>query len=380
VELHVIRRLSPLLPLAALVLAGCASDIWPVATNPFTTVNPSTDFGQATQDIYATITYWVIGISIVVYTILAYVLIRFRDDGSPGNPVQVHGNPTLEFAWTLAPVFIVIAITIPTIRTIFEIGNTAPSDALEVRVVGKRWWWEFAYVENAIVTANELHVPAGANISLLLESDSVIHSFWVPRLGGKRDAVPGRINRMWFKITDTPTAGNPIEYLGECAEYCGEEHARMRKRVYAHTPEDYAQWVTDMKTPYVFADPSVQEKGEAAFSAVGCAGCHTILGNKTANGKKGPNLTRFGARHSIGAGAAPLDGKTDAEKAELLGQWIRDPDSLKLGVTVRHNISRGPQGDNDGMNIPRPDNDGNGLPDITDDEVNALVTYLLTMK
>lgn len=379
-----IRRLSRLLPslvpIVALVLVGCATDIWPAAKYPFTTVNPSTDFGQAIQLIYASITYWVLSIAVIVLAILTYVVIRFRDDGSAGNPKQVHGNATAEFAWTLAPVFIVVAITIPTIRTIFQIGDTAPKNALEVRVVGKRWWWQFQYVDSGIVTANELHVPAGVPISLLLESDSVIHSFWVPRLGGKRDAVPGRINRMWFTIQDTPTAGNPIEYLGECAEFCGEQHARMRKRVYAHTADEYSQWVTDMKTPYVFADPSIQQKGEAAFDAVGCAGCHAITGNKTATATKGPNLTRFGARHSIGAGAVLLDGLDDAKKAELLGQWIRDPDSLKMGVTMRHNISRGPAGDNDGMNVPRPDDNGDGLPDITDDEVSAIVTYLLTMK
>lgn len=374
------RSLASLVPIVALALVGCASDIWSPDKYPFTTVSPSTDFGAATQGVYAEITYWVLGVAVIVYIILAYVVIRFRDDGSAGNPVQVHGNATFEFGWTLAPVFIVVAITIPTIRTIFAQGDTAPGDATEIRVVGKRWWWEFDYVKDGIVTANEIHVPAGKDLSFLLQSDSVIHSFWVPRLGGKRDAVPGRINRMWFKIQDTPTAGNSIEYLGECAEFCGEEHARMRLRVYAHEPAEYDQWVATMKTPYVFADPSVQAKGEAAFSDVGCAGCHSILGNKTATGTKGPNLTRFGARHSIGAGAVLLDGLDDAKKAQLLGQWIRDPDSLKMGVTMRHNISRGPEGDNDGMNVPRPDDNGDGLPDITDDEVNALVTYLLTMK
>lgn len=353
------------LPLVALGLAGC--NLWPADTNPYTTIHPSTDFGQHTQDVYETVTWWVVGISIGVAALMIYVLVRFRDDGSPGNPKQIHGNPQLEFAWTLLPVLIVIAITVPTIRTIFIQGDAAPEGSLEIRVVGKRWWWAFEYLENGVVTANELHIPAGRPVSLLLESDTVIHSFWVPRLGGKRDAVPGRVNRIWFTVTDTPTAGQPIEYLGECAEYCGEQHARMRKRVYAHTAEDYAAWVEKMKTPVKLADAQLQQKGEELFGTAGCAGCHTMVGNKTANGKTGPSLTRYGDRHSIGAGAVTFDGKSEEEKLELLKQWLRDPDSLKSGTTMKGNASRAL----DGMNIPR---------ELSEDEVDVLARYLLAQK
>ncbi len=302
---------------------------------------------------------------------------RFRDDGKPGNPKQIHGNAALEFGWTLAPVFIVIMITVPTIKTIFEIGGQAPEGALEVRVTGKRWWWAFEYMESGVVTANELHLPAGKPISLLLESDTVIHSFWVPRLGGKRDLVPGRVNRMWFTIQDEVAENaEPIEYLGECAEFCGEQHARMRKRVYAHHPNDFAEWLEAMKVPTKIDDTNTAAKhGEELFSGTGgCAGCHTVVGNAAATGKTGPNLTHYADRHSIGAGAALLDGKSPEERTALLSQWLRDPDSIKHGSTKHANASRA----TDGMNLPDANNDG--LPDLTEAEVADLVAYLMALK
>lgn len=363
-----------LAPLALLVLAGCES-LWPPDTNPYTTIHPVSDFGHATQEIYAQVTAWTLAIWVVVFILLGYVLIRFRDDGSPGNPKQVHGNPQLEFAWTLFPIFVVIAITVPTIRTIFKLADAAPEGAVEIKVIGKRWWWRFDYLASGVVTANELHIPAGQPVSLLLESDTVLHSFWAPRIGGKRDLVPGRVNRIWFTTDEIPPPGQPIEYLGECAEYCGEQHARMRFRVYAHEPNDFQQWLKDMATPVTFADPNLQKRGEEVFASAGCAGCHVVVGNKLANGVQGPSLTRFGQRHSVGAGAALFDdiskpGPDDIaheEKRKILYQWLKDPDSLKSGTTAKTNASRVI----DGMNIPR---------ELTDEELNILVDYLLAMK
>ena len=351
---------------AVLLLAGC--NLWPADKNPFTTIHPVTDFGQHTQELYELITWWTVIIAILVFALLGYILIRFRDDGQPGNPKQIHGNPQLEFGWTLIPVMIVIAITVPTIRTIFIMGDAAPEGALEVRVIGKRWWWEFEYVESGVRTANEMHLPVGQPISLLLESDTVIHSFWVPRLGGKRDAVPGRINRIWFTIQEAVGVGQePVEYLGECAEFCGEQHAKMRKRVYARAPEDFQKWLTTMQEPVQLADAAFQQKAEQTFSSAGCGGCHTVVGNKAANGRVGPSLTRFGDRHSVGAGAALFDGLDEAGKHEILKQWIQDPDSIKSGSTMNTNASRVL----DGMNLPR---------EVSDEEADTLAKYLLSLK
>jgi len=360
---------------AVMSLAGC--ELWPADTNPFTTVQPSTDFGHAIQAIYEQVTWIVMIILVLVFALLGYVLVRFRDDGSPGNPKQIHGNAALEFGWTLAPVFIVIMITVPTIRTIFEIGGQAPEGAVEVRVTGKRWWWAFEYLESGVVTANELHLPVGKPVSLLLESDTVIHSFWVPRLGGKRDLVPGRVNRMWFTIQDEVAKGAPpIEYLGECAEFCGEQHARMRKRVYAHHPDDFDAWLVDMKTPVEITDPKALAGKEIFTGNGGCAGCHTVKGEPAATGKTGPSLTRYADRHSIGAGAYLFDGKTPEEIHDALVVWVQDPDAIKRGSTKDANHSRGV----DGMNIPDRNNDQKMGHEFTEEEADQLVAYLLALK
>lgn len=333
-------------------LTGCQP--YPRETYPYTTTDPSTDFGDLILDPYLRITWIVFGVFVGVFALLGYVLVRFRDDGSQGNPEQIHGNLSMEIGWTLLPIVLVLLMIVPTIRTIFTLANAAPKDAVEIRVIGQRWWWEFQYVKEGITTANELHIPAGRPVSLFIESDSVIHSFWTPRLGGKRDAVPGRVNRMWFTVQDAIEAGKPETYLGECAEYCGESHALMRYAVVAHEPAEYEQWVKSMQAPPAVADAAVEKAGKDAFAAGGCVGCHAITGNDQALGKKGPNLTRFGTRQYVAAG-------TVHNTPENLAQWLRDPDSVKPGTVGRF----------DGMNIPVQ---------LTEDQITALVNYLQALK
>jgi cytochrome c oxidase subunit 2 len=349
--------------------------------------------------VYLTITWWVLGVAVVVLALMAFVLYRFRDDGSPGNPEQIHGNPTLEMAWTLIPVAIVIAIVIPTVRTIFQIADAAPDDAVEIRVVGKRWWWEFQYLKNdddvkqSFVTANEMHLPVGRPVSLMLESDSVIHSFWVPRLGGKRDAVPGRVNRIWFTIQDEPElddAGNdiPIEYRGECAEYCGEAHAYMRFDVFGRSEAGFRNWVAQHLEPEgPPAENVAAVEGQQLFGELKCNACHAIRGT-TYLGRIGPDLTRFGTRARMGS--AIMDTTT-----EHLTQWIQDPNVLKPGTSMAANVSRGPVGADDGMNLLKT----NGNAQVADDarvyedperpgywkfrddaDVDKVVEYLLSLK
>lgn len=346
-----------------LLLAGCARPWQYEEGFPLTTTDASTDFNEAILQVYGTITYITIVVFVIVSALLAYVLYRFRDDGSPGNPEQIHGNIQLEIGWTLIPVVIVIALLVPTVRTIFQIADAAPEGALEIRVIGKRWWWEFQYVESGVITANEMHLPVDRPVSLLLESDTVIHSFWVPRLGGKRDLVPGRTNRIWFTIDsskDGVAAGQPHRYLGECAEYCGESHALMRFDVIAHTPDEFEGWLTAMQTPPALSDDALVRRGEQAFSEGGCVGCHTIVGNDAAKGTQGPSLTNYGDRVRLASGTIP-------NTPENLLAWIRDPDAIKPGTTKWSNPSRGL----DGMNIPV---------ELTVEQVNALVAYLMSLK
>lgn len=346
-----------------LLLAGCGRPWQAEDGYPLTTTDASTEYGEAILGVYGTITYISIVVLVVVTALILYVIFRFRDDGSPGNPEQIHGNTQLEIGWTLIPVVIVISLLVPTIRTIFELADAAPEGALEVRVIGKRWWWVFEYVEAGVVTANQLHLPADRPVSLLLESDTVIHSFWAPRLGGKRDLVPGRTNRIWFTINsneDGIAAGNPHRYLGECAEYCGESHALMRFDVIAHAPDEFERWLAAMQQPVSLPNDALIKRGEQAFTEGGCVGCHTILGNDAARGTQGPDLTNYGNRLRLASG-------TVANTPENLKQWLRDPDSIKPGTTKEGNPSRGL----DGMNIPV---------ELTEEQIDALTAYLMALK
>jgi len=344
--------------LAGTLLPGCG--YWPAETNPFTTVVSSSDTNDAILSVYGLVTIITVVVGILVFALLAYTVIRFRDDGSEGNPKQIHGNAAMEMGWTLIPVVLVIIMVVPTIRTVFAIGDVAPDGALEIRVVGKRWWWEFEYIESGVVTANEMHVPAGRPVSLRLESDSVIHSFWVPRLGGKRDAVPGRMNRMWWTVTDEIADGESILYRGECAEFCGESHALMRFDVIAQPEADFQTWLTTMQAPPDVADAVVRTEGEAAFKDGGCIGCHALANIDGAESRIAPSLTRVGQRHRIAAG-------TLVNSEDSLRQWIRDQEAIKPGTSE------------DKLGNPRFD--GMVIPvELTDQQVDVLAAYLWNLK
>ncbi len=385
---------------AALGLTACGSDLFPAESNPMTTVAPITDMGVAIQSVYGTITWITIVIGVLVLALSAYVLVVYRDKGQTENPEQVHGNPTLEIGWTLAPVVIVVMILVPTVTTIFELGDAAPEDKVEVKVIGKRWWWEFRYVPDGdmikeeIVTANQIHLPANKTASFLITSDSVIHSFWVPRLGGKRDAVPGRTNRMWWTMmppcstveggiegqtcTDTqPKDGEPLHFYGECAEFCGEQHAQMKFDVYVDTEGDFRKWADNMLNPKAPEDEKALQ-GKALFNELGCTACHAITGHQGAVSAKAPNLTNFGERPRIAAGVVE-------NTHENLVAWIRNPDEIKHGSTKRANISRGPRGADDGMNVApiagkSDDTDEDGYPNFSEEDLDKLATYLRALK
>lgn len=299
----------PALALALLVVAaavsGCSQD--------WSTLDPQSDFGRIILDVYEDVIWWSIGIFVVVELLLVYALLRFRRrPGDTGRPDQVHGHTALEVAWTMAPAAILFFIAIPTVRTIFETqqAELPQPDPLEVRVVGHQWWWEFEYPEQGIVTANELHLPRGRTARFTLTSADVIHSFWVPRLGGKRDLNPGSENILWF----TPDSAG--EFEGQCAEFCGTSHAYMRMKVVVDEPDAFERWVEGLRQP-----APIDSIGFTTFLASGCAACHAIAGTP-AQGKLGPPLTDVGRRTTIAAGLYP-------NTPDHLAAWLRNPDSLK---------------------------------------------------
>jgi cytochrome c oxidase subunit 2 len=266
------------------------------------------------------------GIFLVVSGLLAYSVLRFRarlgDDD--GEPPQVYGSNPIELAWTVIPLLIVFVLFLVTTRTLLAVQTAPPPPgALRVTVVGHQWWWEFRYPELGVVTANELHVPASDASTrrptyLRLESADVVHSFWVPQLNGKTDVVPNRVNEMWIE----PSA--PRLYLGQCAEYCGTQHARMLLRVVAHAPAEFEAWVAAQRREAA-VDPAARA-GRDLFQSVACINCHRV-GGTVADGVFGPDLTHLMSRETIGAGAA-------ANTRENLRAWVRNPDDLKPGALM----------------------------------------------
>lgn len=327
-----LRRLSPMAGVI-LLLAGCAFD------GPRSTLQPAGEVARIQLDLLVYTTWLSVGVVVLVVGALVYALIRYRSRPSDkGLPTQFHGSVTVEAIWTFIPVVIVIIIAIPTVRAIFETeAHVEPADGdVVVNVTGYQWWWKFEYPDYGITTANELHFPVGSRLVLNLDSADVLHSFWAPRLGGKRDLIPNQDNQLWLK------ADEPGIYPGHCAELCLGPHAYMRFRVIATTPDEFDQWVASfqaLQAPEMLdaaaeparvelfvqeqADPALISQGSQLFVTKGCVGCHTVAGNIGGNPAY-PDLTNFGLRTTVGA--AVLENNMDN-----LTQWITDPQSVKPG-------------------------------------------------
>jgi cytochrome c oxidase subunit 2 len=347
--------LVPFLLLLGLAVAGCNPERYPQ-----TALLPLSDYARIGDHIQDQTFYWAVGVFILVEGALLYAIFRFRGRPEDPEPAQIHGNTTIEIVWTLIPALILAAIAVPTVKGIFETNTTPPGDVLKIEVIGHQWWWEFRYPDARITTANELHVPVGRTVELLQNSADVIHSFWPPRFAGKRDVFPGRQTRMWFK------ADSAGLFPGQCAEFCGIQHARMAFQVRASNPEEFNAWIAHMQTlgpkpaaaapsgdslktataggtvqgpqappqgPQAKADsaPAGQDpeyaKGEQLFKMKGCVGCHSLQAVDAPKGMIGPNLATVGSRAYIAAGWLR---NTD----ENLEHWIREPQSVKKGVLM----------------------------------------------
>ena len=326
----------------AMAFLGCQGPF------PQSTLHPTSDFGFQIDELFRWIFWFAVGVFLVVELLLLYVIIRYRARPGAPEPERVHGNTLLEIGWTLVPAVILILIAAPTIQTIFRTDGTPSEGALEVDVIGHQWWWEYRYPQLGIATVNELHLEQGRPVSLRLTSRDVIHSFWAPRLGGKRDVIPGRTNRLAF------TPDSIGVFLGQCAEFCGESHAKMGLRVFVDAPAAFAAWVEaeSVAPAAVESLPELERRGLEAFRLVrepasnSCIACHTVQG--VSFGVLGPNLSHVGSRSTIAAAALP-------NTSEGLARWLRDPVTQKPGSTM-----------------PRID--------LSDDEIAALVAYLQSLR
>jgi len=259
----------------------------------------------------------------VVCTLLVYSISKFRAKSANADrePAQVYGSNQIELAWTIIPVLIVVVLFLATARVIHAIQDAPePADAVEVTAIGHQYWWEFRYPKLGIVTANELHIPVSdpshptPTFMQLLSADTD-HSFWIPQLAGKTDLIPNHPNRMWMDPHRTGI------FLGQCAQYCGTQHAKMLLRVSVDSPQDFAAWVRGQQRPAV-QDPSVLA-GRQVFEQTACINCHTVSGTP-ADGRFGPDLTHLMSRTTIAAGAAE-------NTPENLRLWVQDPDKIKHG-------------------------------------------------
>jgi len=334
----------------AFVCVVFAGHVEPVLANTDGVTSIFRPLSQPAQEIKET-SILVLAICAVIFVVVAgllvYALVRFRHRAGDqtSEPPQVYGSNQIELAWTVLPILIVFVLILVTSRTIADIQNRqAPPTAVKATVVGHQWWWEIRYPELGIVTANELHVPASDGnrrqpTFLKLQSADVAHSFWVPQLAGKTDLIPNRENLMWIEPT------KPGTYLGNCAEYCGTQHAHMLIRVIVDPPDEFERWARAQQQPAAVETNAAE--GRKTFFANSCVNCHTIKGT-TAQGKFGPDLTHLMSRVTLAAGAAP-------NTPGSLRLWVRDPQKAKVGCLMPNM-------------------------QLTDEQVDQIAAYLQTLK
>ena len=285
---------------------------------------PVTPQGQAILSLFQVALAISAVILLVVYGVL-FVVLR-RDRGRPGDPdpPQIEGNRRLEVLWTATPALILLVMFVLTVGTMRAVSaEPPPGEAMRIQVTGRQWWWEFSYPDQGVVTANELHVPVGMPLRLELTGGDVVHSFWVPQLGWKRDAIPGKTN------TISVTFRDPGTYDGACAEFCGVQHAWMRIRLVAEPRAQFQTWMAAQRQPAAVpgaAGSSLVAQGQQVFLNSTCIACHRVAGTP-ANGQVGPDLTHFGSRATLGAGVAP-------NTPETLRRWVQDARSIKPGVQM----------------------------------------------
>ncbi len=412
------RRLTTaaLTAVLAVLVAACAP------AHPNSIFHNHTDFNRDVGHLFDILIGLGSFVFLFVETILIITLIKFRKrDGQPA-PQQTHGNTRLEILWTAIPALILAVIAVPTVRTIFKTEAPAAKDALQVTVIGHQWWWEFQYPQLGITTADELYLPIGRTVNFTLKTADVIHSFWIPELGGKRDLISNHTNYLWF----TPDSVGDDVFNGFCAEFCGTSHANMRFKVFTVKPDEFAAWAKHQQEPAVSLLPDTTAKkaganrpaagaqsmavaqaapattsfvsyDEAKIPAYAvphtpipagisfdqsltgdpvegqkliaaptswCLVCHTIKGVPTMAAQLGPDLTHLASRSSIAGGIYP----NDKQHLEL---WIKNARVMKPGV-VMYTIGKG--------QIDPATGKVSQFSALTDQQIADIVAYLQTLK
>jgi cytochrome c oxidase subunit II len=284
--------------------------------------------------------FWISAAVFIAVSLLVVVALA-RGRGNRDMLVRRGGGERLiVIGGVLIPAVVLTAVYGVGLRDMRALTIPARTD-LTVEVIGHDWWWEVHYPEHRIVSANEIHVPVGRPVRLVLTSRDVIHSFWVPQLTVKTDLIPGHTNTTWIQASKAGT------YRGQCAEYCGLQHAKMAILVVADPPDTFARWLANEQQPATTAADPLAARGRLALERNSCAACHTVRGT-AASGTLGPDLTHFGGRRTIGAGALP-------NTRGNLGGWIANSQTVKPGNKMP----------------PQP---------LTPEELQALLAYLESLK
>ncbi len=353
-----VLTLGTLAIIALLALSACTAD----EVKPYTTISPASPLAADINSLYKLVFWLALIVFIGVQFVIVYSALKFRKPKDEGTrPPQIHGNKRIEILWTIIPAIILLVLLVPTISTLFHQDAEAKSGDLTIDVYGKQWWWEIHYGDAqgqnlGVITANEVHLPVNQKAIIRLHSNNVIHSFWVPQLAGKLDVIPGHVNTMAITPKDT---GN---FYGECAEFCGTQHAWMRFKVVVQSENDFYTWVNDWRTGNPGTTnqdaPAGVAKAPASFAI--CLACHRVNGMENSNAAvgisapatAGPNLTNFGCRDTLAAGML-INNKDNVEA------WLRDPESVKAGNWMGTVIKKGT---------------------LSEQEVEQLATYLESLK
>ncbi len=365
----------PVVLLSSLLFTACGG-------NSPTILNPTGPVSVQEANLFWFILYVATFIFVLVEAVLIWSIFRYRERPNSPAPRQIHGNNTIEIIWTVVPSIFLFAVLAGTIYTMFNIQNISSTNGsfsqIRVSAVGHQWWWEFDYPNQHVINADTLYLPQGAVVTMDLKSNNVIHSFWIPSITGKTDVIPGHDNQKIFR------ADQVGEYRGECAEYCGTQHAHMNFNVIVLDTNAFNAWVSNEQQSAQNPTASLAQQGQKLFKGSGgCTGCHGIVGvnldsfqaTKTSSGLEasalvGPNLTHFAERRLIAGGiliasdghnwandpACQLVNGQLANKDNCgLYQWLHDPQAVKPG--------------NDMI-----------ISSLSDTQIYALIAYLQSLK
>jgi len=337
----------------AVLLASCGT-----VEQPLNSWDPQGPIAEKINSLFWPVFWIAVAVFILVQGALLVAVVVFRDRGEKDkdrkNPKQTEGNTTLELIWTVIPTLILAGIAVPTVATIFELGE-CPADSMDIEIIGHQWWFEYHYPDTGITTANVMVIPEDTEICGRMTSDDVIHNYWIPKLAGKRYLVPGQETELRLY------AYEPGEYWGHCAEFCGLSHSKMRARVVSLTLDDFDAWVDNqLQVAITPEEGTLAAQGLELFRTGACVGCHILDGVNNPDPStlaiSAPDLTHFATRNVFAGAVLPtgLD-PTQADWEAGLAEWLADPPTVKPG-SFMPNLG------------------------LTADEIDALIAYLGTLK